>query len=206
MITDYIVKAKHHTLRICGYLDFYQSTYQHIRAPLFITSLWNTCYLLLAVILHHTHKMNYEQYCRASEWLTPINYIIFLTTIEFMVIVPVYVNYISKYTLYFIDKGYLQILSTFLKWSFLYFFFRVERVIRFNRLRPLPDVKREEWLSSFTQDSYASSGEIGYHHRGSNLEELLEKQADLIRYLRDHNVQLSHRIMILASQRRTREV
>lgn len=123
MITDYVVKAKHHTLRICGYLDFYQSTYQHIRAPLFITSLWNTCYLLLAVILHHTHKMNYEQYCRASEWLTPINYIIFLTTIEFMVIVPVYVHYISKYTLYFIDKGYLQILSAFLKCNFFFFFY-----------------------------------------------------------------------------------
>lgn len=175
MVADYIVKAKHHTLRIWGYLDFYQSTYQQIRTPLFIASLWNTCYLLLAVVLHHTHKVNYEEYCRASEWLTPINYIILLSTFEFMVIVPVYVNYIK-------------------------------RVMRFNRLRPLPDVKREEWLSSFTQDSYASSGEIGYHHRGSNLEELLEKQADLIRYLRDHNVKLSHRIMILASRQRTREV
>lgn len=82
---------------------------------------------------------------------------------------------------------------------------RIERVMRFNRLRPPTDVAREEWLSSFTRDSYAGSGEIGYHPRGSNLEELLEKQADLIRYLRDHNVQLSHRIMLLVSQRRETE-
>lgn len=77
-----------------------------------------------------------------------------------------------------------------------------ERVRRFNRLKPPPDVTREEWLSSFTQDSYAGNTEIGYHHKGSNLTELLEKQADLIRYLRDHNVKLSHRMMHLASQRR----
>lgn len=73
--------------------------------------------------------------------------------------------------------------------------------MRFNRICPPPDVTREEWLSSFTQDSYA--GEIGYRQRGSNLEELLEKQADLIRYLRDHNINLSHRIMVLVSQRAT---
>ena len=96
MIADHVIKAKHHNLRICGYLDFYQSTYQHIRTPLFVASLWNTCYLLLAVILHHTHKYNYEDYCRSSEWFTPVNYILMLTTFELMIIVPVYINYISK--------------------------------------------------------------------------------------------------------------
>lgn len=34
---------------------------------------------------------------------------------------------------------------------------------------------------------------------------MLEKQADLIRYLRDHNVKLSHRMMLLAAQRRLPE-
>lgn len=100
MTTDHFVKAKHHKLRIYGYLDFYQSTYQRIRTPLFIASLWTTCYLLLAVILHHTHKVNYEQYCRASEWFTPLNYIVLLTTLELMIIIPSYVNYISKYRRY----------------------------------------------------------------------------------------------------------
>ncbi|XP_053985360.1 transmembrane protein 192 isoform X1 [Hylaeus volcanicus] len=174
MITDHLVKAKHHMLRIHGYLDFYQSTYQHIRIPLFIASLWNVCYLLLAVILHHTHKVDYEAYCRSSEWLTPLNYLILLTSMELTIIVPAYVHYIKK-------------------------------VLRFNRLRPPPDVTREEWLSSFTQDTYAGSGEVGYRPRESNLEELIEKQADLIRYLRDYNVQLSHRMITMAMQNRLPE-
>lgn len=175
MLVDHLLKARHHKLRIYGYLEFYQSTYQQIRAPLFIASLWITCYLLLAVILHHTHKVNYELYCRASEWLTPLNYILLLTTLELLIIIPVYVNYIKK-------------------------------VMRFNRYRPPPDVTREEWLSSFTQESYAGSNDVvGYQQRGSNLEELLEKQADLIRYLRDHNIKLSHRMMLLAIQRRLPE-
>ena len=96
MVIDHCVKSRHHTLRICGYLDFYQSTYQHIRTPLFISSLWNTFFLLLSVILHHAHKNNYEDYCRASEWFTPLNYILLLTTFELTIIVPVYINYISK--------------------------------------------------------------------------------------------------------------
>ncbi|KAJ8674585.1 hypothetical protein QAD02_005847 [Eretmocerus hayati] len=169
MMVDHLVKGRHHTLRICGYLDFYQSTYQHIRTPFYISSLWNTVYLLLSVILHHTHKTNYERYCQASHWFTPLNYTLLLTTLELTIIVPVYVNYIK-------------------------------RVIRFNQTKPPPDVTREEWLTSFTQDSY--TGEVGFHQRGLNLSELLEKQADLIRYLRDHNVKLSHKMMLLASQRR----
>ncbi|XP_076657163.1 transmembrane protein 192 isoform X2 [Halictus rubicundus] len=174
MLTDHLVKKKHHNLRIYGYLDFYQSTYQNIRTPLFIASLWVTCYLLLAIVLHHTHKVNYEQYCRESEWFTPLNYIVLLTTLELMIIVPVYVHYIKK-------------------------------VLKFNRLRPAPDVTREEWLSSFNHDSYAGREEVGYHPRGSNLEELLEKQADLIRYLLDYNVTLSHKMMLLAIKRRLPE-
>lgn len=105
MTIDHIVKARHHNLRINGYLDFYQATYQLIRMPLFITSLWNTCYLLLAVILHHTHKVDYERYCRTSEWFTPLNYIFLLTVLELMIIVPAYINYISKY---FIKGEYLR--------------------------------------------------------------------------------------------------
>lgn len=97
MIADHIVKAKHDTLRINGYLEFYQTTYQTIRIPLFISSLWNTCYLFLAVILHHTHKVDYEQYCRTSEWFTPLNYIFLLSAMELVIIMSSYTNYISKY-------------------------------------------------------------------------------------------------------------
>ncbi|XP_034192895.1 transmembrane protein 192 [Osmia lignaria lignaria] len=174
MLCDHLLRAKHHYLRIYGYLEFYQSTYQQIRVPLFIVSLWTTCYLLLAVILHHTHKSNYEEFCRASEWFTPLNYIAVLTTLELALIVPVYINYIRK-------------------------------VQRFNWRHPPPDVTREEWLSSFTQETYSGNSEVSLHPERSNLEELLEKQADLIRYLRDHNVKLSQRMMLVAARERLTE-
>jgi hypothetical protein len=36
--------------------------------------------------------------------------------------------------------------------------------------------------------------------RGDNISDLLEKQADLIRYLKDRNSRLSHKIMQLSRQ------
>ena len=36
--------------------------------------------------------------------------------------------------------------------------------------------------------------------RGDNISDLLEKQADLIRYLKDRNARLGHKIMLLSSQ------
>ncbi|CAK9822826.1 Transmembrane protein 192 [Anthophora retusa] len=175
MLVDYLVKRKHFQLRIHGYFSFYHSTYQQIRIPFFVVSLWTVCYLLLAVILHHTHKVDYEQYCRASEWLTPLNYIVLLTTFELGIIIPAYVYYIRE-------------------------------VSKFNRLWVPPDVAREDWLSSFNQDTYSGSNEVGYHNTGSNLEELLEKQADLIQYLKVSNIKLSKIIMVMTMDRTFSEV
>ncbi|XP_012273784.1 transmembrane protein 192 isoform X2 [Orussus abietinus] len=170
MLADHALKSKHNTLRMAGYLDFYQSTYRHIRIPFFIVSLWNTTYLLLAAIFHHTHKTDYDMYCRSSKWITPVNYVLVFTSLELItIIVPVYIYYIK-------------------------------RVVRFNRMRLPPDVMCEEWLTSCTQDSYTGSGEVGYRPRGSNVNELLEKQADLIRYLKGHNDVLSAQMMLLSRE------
>ncbi|XP_023714736.1 transmembrane protein 192 isoform X2 [Cryptotermes secundus] len=73
------------------------------------------------------------------------------------------------------------------------------KVIKFNRSKPPPDVQREEWMMNFIQDSY-SGGEVGYRERGDHIHDLLEKQADLIRYLKDRNTKLSHKIMLLSRQ------
>lgn len=118
MITSHIIKYKHHNLRICGYLDFYQSTYQHIRTPLFASSVWNTFFLFLAAILHHTHKINYDEYCRQSEIFTPVNYILLLTTMELMIIVPVYINYISKYLISFLSFSFFFCRKIIICWFF----------------------------------------------------------------------------------------
>ncbi|KAJ9576845.1 hypothetical protein L9F63_006619 [Diploptera punctata] len=75
----------------------------------------------------------------------------------------------------------------------------IRKVLEFNRSRPPPDVLREEWMISFIQDSY-SGGEIGYRDPGDHIHDLLEKQADLIRYLVDRNSKLSEKIMMLSSR------
>ncbi|XP_069671714.1 transmembrane protein 192 isoform X2 [Periplaneta americana] len=75
----------------------------------------------------------------------------------------------------------------------------IRRVVQFNSSKPPPDVLREEWMISFIQDSY-SGGEVGYRERGDHIHDLLEKQADLIRYLKDRNTKLSHKIMLLSTQ------
>ncbi|CAG2066272.1 unnamed protein product, partial [Timema podura] len=82
---------------------------------------------------------------------------------------------------------------------FLHLTFSTVKVHRFNRKKPSPDVFRDEWFSGLIQDSHGS-GEIGYRERGSHVQDLLERQADLISSLNEHNARLSHKIMLLSSQ------
>ncbi|XP_063232087.1 transmembrane protein 192 [Bacillus rossius redtenbacheri] len=76
--------------------------------------------------------------------------------------------------------------------------FYLSRVVRFNRKKPAPDVLRDEWMISLIQNNYGS-GEVGYRERSSQLQDLLEKQADVIRSLRDQSARLSLKVMLLSS-------
>lgn len=69
------------------------------------------------------------------------------------------------------------------------------QVVRFNQRRGLPDVEQEEFNASITQPS-ATIPDIGYRDAGY-LENLLEKQADMIHYLRLHTAYLSKKILRL---------
>ncbi|XP_015239321.1 PREDICTED: transmembrane protein 192 isoform X1 [Cyprinodon variegatus] len=71
------------------------------------------------------------------------------------------------------------------------------KVMQFNRERAAPDVSQEEHSHTYTVTSLAT--ETGF--RGSNsLEEVVEKQADLIEYLKQHNALLSKRLLNLTAQ------
>lgn len=96
LITDHFVKAKHHCLRIYGYLDFYQSTYQLIRTPLFIASLWMMAYLLLTAIFNHLHYFNFPSYCKRQSYGIPIDYIVVLSGIELGILCNAYIYYMSE--------------------------------------------------------------------------------------------------------------
>ncbi|XP_019718026.1 transmembrane protein 192 isoform X2 [Hippocampus comes] len=71
------------------------------------------------------------------------------------------------------------------------------KVRSFNTERAVPDVCREEYLRSLSGGSLPT--ETGFRER-SSLEEVVEKQADLIEYLKHHNSLLSRRLLNLAAQ------
>ncbi|XP_072526243.1 transmembrane protein 192 [Salminus brasiliensis] len=73
------------------------------------------------------------------------------------------------------------------------------RVVRFNAQRPSPDISEEERSHAYSTNASSNHTETGFRD-GSSLEEVVEKQADLIEYLKQHNTLLSKRILSLTSQ------
>ncbi|CAN9510252.1 unnamed protein product [Ophioblennius macclurei] len=71
------------------------------------------------------------------------------------------------------------------------------KVMQFNRERPAPDVNQEDLSHSYSVTN--SPTEIGFRG-GSSLEEVVEKQADLIEYLKQHNTSLSKRLLNITAQ------
>ncbi|KAG7221907.1 hypothetical protein INR49_016933 [Caranx melampygus] len=71
------------------------------------------------------------------------------------------------------------------------------KVMRFNQERAAPDVSQEE--NSHTYSVTSLPTETGFRE-GSSLEEVVEKQADLIEYLKQHNTLLSKRLLNLTAQ------
>lgn len=73
------------------------------------------------------------------------------------------------------------------------------RVNKFNKIRPPPDVQKEEWNACSSSETFAQ-GEMGYRQLGDRVYDFLEKQADMIRHLKDHNARLGEKLMILNAQ------
>jgi len=67
----------------------------------------------------------------------------------------------------------------------------IKKVVQFNRLQPAPDAMTCGGSHSI------GVGSVGLTQRGADVAELLEKQADLINYLKDHNDKLNEKVMLL---------
>ncbi|ESO93759.1 hypothetical protein LOTGIDRAFT_104833, partial [Lottia gigantea] len=96
-------------------------------------------------------------------------------------------------------ENYLQILITvevLLVLPFLILY--LVHTIRFNRQKAYPDVSQDEMLNSFIQSQSVAS-DIGFKDE-NYVDQVLEKQADMIRYLKQHNTQLSKRLVTLTSE------
>uniref|UniRef100_V9L6L2 Transmembrane protein 192 n=1 Tax=Callorhinchus milii TaxID=7868 RepID=V9L6L2_CALMI len=73
-----------------------------------------------------------------------------------------------------------------------------DKIVKFNRTKPYPDIQEEERRHGYPNVTNIVS-ETGFRD-GSSMENLVEKQADLIDYLTMHNVQLSKRLLSLTTQ------
>lgn len=69
------------------------------------------------------------------------------------------------------------------------------KVVRFNNLQLAPDALRGSSIST--------SGALGLIHSQSEVNELLEKQSDMIEYLRDHCNRLNQKLQQMSNQLRT---
>uniref|UniRef100_A0A8D0GCF5 Transmembrane protein 192 n=1 Tax=Sphenodon punctatus TaxID=8508 RepID=A0A8D0GCF5_SPHPU len=98
----------------------------------------------------------------------------------------------SKTYLYFI----LAILGLELICSLICLVIYTVKVSNFNQAKARPDIIEEEKMYSYP--SHVTS-EIGFRE-SSSLEEIVEKQADVIEYLQRHNALLSKKLLTLTSQ------
>ncbi|XP_069043799.1 transmembrane protein 192 isoform X2 [Lepisosteus oculatus] len=73
------------------------------------------------------------------------------------------------------------------------------KVINFNKEKPGPDISQEERSNAYPSRRSLINTETGFRDC-SSLEEVVEKQADLIEYLKQRNSLLSKRILSLTSQ------
>ncbi|KAF5308172.1 hypothetical protein FQR65_LT06352 [Abscondita terminalis] len=79
----------------------------------------------------------------------------------------------------------------------------IVQVRKFNKHKPPPDVQRDEWNACSSSETFAQ-GEIGYRQLGDKVYDFLEKQADLIRHLKDHNARLGEKLMVVNAQLQAR--
>lgn len=78
-----------------GYLDFYKNIYNHHRLPFYIVSLWNASLLFLQTIMQHLYPENFADYCLKSGWLTPLNSLLAVITVEVCILLGISTNYIG---------------------------------------------------------------------------------------------------------------
>ncbi|PFX25270.1 transmembrane protein 192-like [Stylophora pistillata] len=75
----------------------------------------------------------------------------------------------------------------------------IVKVFKFNARQPLPDAEDSDFFNVYTNNGVSSLSTTGYRDN-DYLDEVLEKQADMIRYLQQHNTNLGKRLMKLTAQ------
>lgn len=95
-ILDQIARCKHHSLKLNGYLGFYQKTKLHISLPFYVISLWSVALLLIQALMQHFYPDNFAEKCVNGGTLSPLSYVAAFLTLEVCIVAGVNVNYIGE--------------------------------------------------------------------------------------------------------------
>ncbi|KAL2098300.1 hypothetical protein ACEWY4_007507 [Coilia grayii] len=93
----------------------------------------------------------------------------------------------------------LGVLSLELLLSVIFLLSYIVKVVRFNTEKLGPDINQEDTFHTYLSSGGHAHTETGFRD-GSGLEEVVEKQADLIEHLKQHNTVLSKRMLTLIAQ------
>jgi len=169
-------------------------------------ALWILVLFLDHVFKWHHNKLRLEGYLKAYEQMTKFGslpfYIVSFGNAVLLVIVTVYQQ--LNITLervcgtHWNSPGWVALAFVSLEFILLSYVLIVYlvNVKRFNSAKALPDVSSPDTWEAFTNN------EVGYRERGEDVQEMLQKQADSIRYYKDAIQVLQRKVMGLTAQLR----
>ncbi|XP_041839818.1 transmembrane protein 192 isoform X2 [Melanotaenia boesemani] len=157
--------------------------------------LWVLVMMFTGCVQHHHSKVRsrgYLRFYRQTQWLKQVPLTIHSSG-NVLLLILLATNLSQTVHTYML----LSVLGMELLVAVPCLLFYTVKVMQFNRDRAAPDVSQEELSHTYSVTSLPT--ETGF--RGaSSLEEVVEKQADLIEYLKQHNTLLSKRLLNLTAQ------
>ncbi|XP_047433935.1 transmembrane protein 192 isoform X2 [Mugil cephalus] len=157
--------------------------------------LWALVLLFTAYVQHHHNRARSRGYLRFYREMQPLKHLPLVThsSGNVLLLLLLAARLAQSVHIYML----LSILGCELLVAVPSLLYYAVKVFRYNRERSAPDVSQEDLSHTYSVTSLPT--ETGF--RGSSsLEEVVEKQADLIEYLKQHNTLLSKRLLNLTAQ------
>ncbi|KAM6150018.1 transmembrane protein 192 isoform 2-T2 [Erethizon dorsatum] len=160
-------------------------------------ALWLLHLLLERYLQHHHGKVRGRGYCRIDSATRPLKTLALLThsagNAALLVVLGAQHSFPGPGRLYL--TLILAVLALELLCSLTWLLLYAVKIRKFNRAKPQPDVLEEEKVYAHPNSITSETG----FRTASSLEAVVEKQADVIAYLKRHNALLSQRLLALTA-------
>ncbi|XP_078000377.1 transmembrane protein 192-like [Glandiceps talaboti] len=166
-------------------------------------AVWLIVLIIDRYIKYHHHnfrKRGYLEFCRQTKNIRRVPLaVISAGTVVLLVVVTVVFNLkLDKKSTALEPVNYMEMLITLeflvaLPCILIY----MNQVMKFNKTKSVPDVEQDDMMSGYLQ-SHIQTTDVGFKDT-DHIDDVLEKQADMIRYLQQHNAHLGRRILKLTA-------